>query len=621
MCGITGIVDITGGNTVDVETLRSMCRAIRHRGPDDQGEWCNGKAGIGMRRLSIIDLATGHQPISNEDNKCWIVFNGEIYNFLELRKELESRGHIFKTNSDTETIIHLYEEHRESCVNHLRGMFSFAIWDEKEQKLFLARDRLGIKPMHYFFDGQYFVFGSEIKSILKSGLVKAEVYPQALVNYFFCGYIPDPDTMFMGIKKLPPGHLLTLQGDKLTIRQYWNIRFRPDDSQPEEYFIERIIELMREAVRIRLVSEVPLGAFLSGGTDSSLVVALMAQEMSEPVKTFSIGFEHQKFNELPYARMVAERYGTDHHEEVVRADAEAVIFDLIKQFDEPFADSSAIPTYYVSKMTKQWVTVSLSGDGGDEFFGGYDHYRESLISKLGNTLPSAIKKGILRNLVRILPEEAWGINTMRYLSCSREEQIFWKYTKKLSLLHNEVFHEELAERVKTTNPSGMFLPYLKKTRDMDRFTRLQYLDTKMYLPGDILTKVDRTSMLVSLEARVPLLDHKLVEFAATIPTRYKISNGVTKYLLKKIGERFLPREVIYRPKQGFAVPIQLWINNEWAEMSHELVLGERALARKNFNPKFLHRIMSEHHRGRRDHSHIIWALMVLELWFREFVDK
>lgn len=621
MCGITGIIHCDPTAVVGTEVIEKMCRVIHHRGPDDMGVWCNGGVGIGMTRLSIIDRAGGRQPIHNEDKSCWIVFNGEIYNFLELRRKLVDRGHTFVTNSDTETILHLYEDYQEDCVSHLRGMFAFAIWDEKEQKLFLARDRLGIKPMHYFFDGRYFVFGSEIKSILKSGFVGAEVYPQALVNYFFCGYIPDPDTMFKGIKKLPPGHLLTLQGGKLTIRQYWDVRFRPDDSQPEEYFIERVIELIREAVRIRLVSEVPLGAFLSGGIDSSLVVAFMAQEMSQPVKTFSIGFEHQKFNELPYARMVAERYGTDHHEEVVRADAEAVIFDLIKQFDEPFADSSAIPTYYVSRMTKQCVTVSLSGDGGDEFFGGYDHYRESWISKLSNSLPSAMKKRILRNLARILPEGVWGVNTMRYLSCSSEEQIFWKYTRKLSLIHDEVFHEEFAERVKTTDPSGMFLPYLRKTRDMDRFTRLQYLDTKMYLPGDILTKVDRTSMLVSLEARVPLLDHKLVEFAATIPTKYKISNSVTKYLLKRIAERFLPREVIYRPKRGFAVPIQSWINNEWAEMSQELVLGERALARKNFNPKFLHRIMSEHRRGRRDHSHIIWALMVLELWFREFVDK
>lgn len=619
MCGIVGICYSDLSRPVNPHILERMCQVIRHRGPDEWGIWHNGAVGIGMTRLSIIDRVGGHQPIPNEDKTCWIVFNGEIYNFRELRHNLEEHGHIFRTSSDTETILHLYEDYEEECVHHLRGMFAFAIWDEKEQKLFIARDRLGIKPLHYFFDGRNFVFGSEIKAILKSGLVRSEVYHQALVNYLFCGYVPDPDTMFKGIRKLPPGHYLTLKNGHLRVKQYWDVCFKPDYSHSEEYFIERTIEIMREAVKMRLISEVPLGAFLSGGVDSSLVVAFMAQEMSEPVRTFSIGFEEEPFNELPYARMVAERYGTDHHEEIVQPDAEAIILDLIRQFDEPFADSSAIPTYYVSKITKKLVTVSLSGDGGDEFFGGYDRYRLGWMTKFSSILPDLFKK-MLRKLTQVISEGTWGINTLRYLSCSEEEQLVWKYSKKLSPLHDEIFSPELREQVETTDPAPVFLQYLEKVKGKDRLTQLQYLDSKMYLPGDILTKVDITSMLVSLEARVPLLDHKLVEFATTIPPEYKLRNGETKYLLKRIAERFLPKEVIYRPKHGFAVPINSWINKDWADMSYELVLGERALSRNNFNSLFLHRIMNEHRRGRRDHNYIIWTLMVLEMWFREFID-
>jgi asparagine synthase (glutamine-hydrolysing) len=619
MCGIVGLIHNSHDAVLNERLVQKMCEVIQHRGPDHTGVWCEGRTGLGMTRLSIIDRAGGFQPIHNEDKSMWIVFNGEIYNFKDLRNDLQTRGHSFYTHSDTETILHLYEEYGDECVNHLRGMFAFAIWDKKAQKLFVARDRLGIKPLHYFFDDNCLLFGSEIKSLLHAEVIAPEVDYQSLVYYFFYGYTPDPGSMFRGVKKLPPGHTLVWRNGQIQVTQYWDVKYRVDTIESEEFYVERSLEIMREAVRIRLMSEVPLGAFLSGGVDSSLVVALMAQEMSEPVKTFSIGFEDQSYDELQYARMVAEKYGTDHHEEIVRPDAEEVILDLVRQFDEPFADSSAIPTYYVSKMTKKWVTVSLSGDGGDELFGGYTRYREGWMSRFSQYVPAALKKAFMKTVIQRLPVSCPGINTLRYLSLPSDEQIVWQYTKMLSPIHEYIFSREMQEKA-STDPAPPFAGYLAKMAEMDRVSRMQYLDTKTYLPGDILTKVDRMSMLVALEARVPLLDHHLVEFAATIPPQFKVRKGETKYLLKKIAARYLPHEVIYRPKQGFAVPVAQWINDEWREMVRELLTGNRAMGRHLFNPAFLQQMLQEHESGREDRSHIIWTLMVLELWFREYID-
>jgi len=620
MCGITGIVYKDKYDHVDAEVLKKMCVAIRHRGPDESGTWIDGHVGIGMTRLSIIDLAGGSQPIHNEDKTIWIVFNGEIYNYKDLRLDLEKRGHKFYTFSDTETIVHLYEEFGEDCVQHLSGMFAFAIWDQNNEKLFLARDRLGIKPLHYLYDGKRIIFGSEIKSILTCNEVPRKMHPPSMITYVAYGYVPDPDTMFAGIYKLPPAHVLSYRDGQTSVWKYWDVDFNVGEVQPEEFYIERLLEILDEAVRIRLMSEVPLGAFLSGGTDSSTVVALMARHMSEPVKTFSIGFNYQKYDELKYARMVADRYGTDHHEEIVNPDAESIILDLVHQFDEPFADSSAIPTYYVSKMAKKWVTVVLSGDGGDELFGGYDRYLDGSIARYASWIPRTFRQHIFMNLSEILPEWFPGVNTLRHISVDDDERYIRKLSKGISTIHEGVFSREIMEKVSTTDPSPVMLKYMNSLNGKDLLTKRQYLDTKTYLPGDILTKVDRTSMLVSLEARVPILDHKIVEFAATIAPNLKVRGMNTKYLFKKAAERLLPKELIYRQKMGFAVPINTWIKREWTEMSHELVLGERALARKNFNPKFLKRIMKEHRWGRRDHSYLIWTSMILELWFREMID-
>ncbi|MBT0662716.1 asparagine synthase (glutamine-hydrolyzing) [Geobacter pelophilus] len=620
MCGIAGLIYTDQARFVDPSVIEAMCTAIHHRGPDEWGMWLEGAVGIGMKRLQIIDLAGGHQPMANQDATIHIVFNGEIYNYRELRADLEKRGYRFATNSDTESILHLYEEYGQECVTHLRGMFAFAIWDSKKYRLFMARDRLGKKPLHYLYDREKIVFGSEIKSILRFPSLKPEVNSSSIANYIAYGYSPDPDTLFRGINKLPPGHRLTWESGRISIDSYWDIEYQPDYSLSQQQVFEETERLLEESIKIRLVSDVPLGAFLSGGIDSSLVVALMARNMGAPVKTFSIGFDEKKYNELPYARMVAEQYGTDHHEEIVRPDAEEVIPHLIKMFDEPFADSSAIPTYYVSRLARQHVTVALSGDGGDEMFGGYDRYLDSKLSVFADKMPLPIRKAIMGTSVRYLPESFPGINTLRYLAADLDERYIAKMTKGVSWIHGKLFSPELIAQVGTSDPSGPLRMLLPRVKMHDTVTRRQYLDCKTYLPGDIMTKVDRASMSVSLEARAPMLDHLFVEFAFRVPVQYKVSGRTTKYMLKQLAYKLLPHDIVDRPKMGFAMPVAQWINREWKEMSEDLVIGTRALQRGNFNPGYLKNMVEEHRRGRRDHSYIIWTLMVLEMWYRELID-
>jgi len=617
MCGITGILNYDDREPVSEAVLQNMCDVIYHRGPDEGGCWIHQNVGIGMRRLKIIDLVSGSQPMHNEDKSVWIVFNGEIYNFKDLRAELLAKGHCFATKSDTETILHIYEEYGEECVNYLRGMFAFAIYDLNREKLFLARDRLGIKPLFYMAASKFLIFGSEIKCLLEHPGMESTIYHPAMVTYFAYGYVPDPDTMYAGVKKLPPGHIMTYQRGKIDISQYWDINFRHDSVHDESHYIEKIHDHLDEAVRLRLVSEVPLGAFLSGGIDSSMVVALMAKNMGEPVKTFSIGFENQAYNELEYAREVAMRYGTDHHEEIVKPDAEAVIDELIHQFDEPFADSSAIPTYYVSRMTRKHVAVSLSGDGGDELFAGYDRYFPGFLFRKIKSIPEKLRKLVFLNTAHLMPEWFPGINTLRHLSSNENERYLRSISKGVSTIHDSIFSSKLKDLIASTDPAPLMTGYLQKYQHMDMLTKQQYLDLKTYLPGDILTKVDRMSMRVSLEARVPFLDHKFVEFAATIPPDRLIQNNDPKYLLKKAAERLLPEKVIYRPKMGFAVPIADWLRNEWEELSRDMVLSNQSFVRTYFNPDFIKRIFFEHKTKRRNHDYLLWTLMVLELWCRK----
>ncbi len=602
-----------------------MCDSMHHRGPDDSGVHVAGPAGIGMRRLSIIDVAGGHQPIFNEDRSCVIVQNGEIYNHLDVRRELERRGHKYVTRSDTETILHAYEEYGTRCVTHLRGMFAIAIWDERRRRLFLARDRMGKKPLYYSVlgtgTGTRLVFGSELKSILAHPDVPRRLDEQALVDYVAWGYVPDPRSIYAGICKLPPAHTLVFENGNVTVERYWDVSFAtPEPRANEGAYVDRALELLDEAVRIRLMSEVPLGAFLSGGTDSSIVVGLMARNSTSPVKTFSIGFEEKEYNELEYARAVAQHFKTEHHEEIIRPDAEHDVPALVRQFDEPFADSSMIPTYYVSRSARKHVTVALSGDGGDELFGGYMRYIDPANVRVVEKIPASIRNALLAPMAHMLPEGARGIDRLRDMLGTADEQYVRRMTRGFTNIHNLVFTDDVTKRV-NTNPSHVAAPFLAAPgAGADTLSRRQYLDIHTYLSGDILTKVDRASMMVSLECRAPLLDHVVAEFAATIPAEMRIHGMTTKYLLKKVAERLMPAEMIYRPKMGFSIPVTHWLRDAWMEKGHDLIVGARTRERGIFREAYLRRVIDEHQTGKRDNSSIMWSLMMLELWFRECFD-
>ena len=488
MCGIVGVLYNDPQRRVKESLLKCMCNVINHRGPDEMGMWHCGNVGIAMRRLSIIDIAGGSQPIANEDQNVRIVFNGEIYNHRDLRADLEKRGHCYSTNSDTESILHAYEEYGEDCVHRLRGMFAFALWDDRKGKLFLARDRLGIKPLHYYHDGNRFIFGSEIKSLLVCDIPRTMFKP-ALPAYLAYGYVPDPHTMFENIFKLPPGNSLTWEKGSVSVRRYWDVRFAVEKVYQEEYYIERIMEILNEAVKIRLMSEVPLGAFLSGGIDSSVVVALMARNMAEPVKTFSIGFDHQRFSELKYARLVARQYGTDHYEEIVTPDAEKIIPDLVREFDEPFADSSMIPTYYVSKIARQRVTVALSGDGGDELFGGYDRYLTAPLTRYAEWIPLKFRKLFLRSMGDLLPGWFPGARTLRFLSGDADERYLSAISKGISEIHRRIFSPEFVREVKATDPTPAMWNHLSVVNGRDPLTRRQYLRSQNVFAWRYLDKV------------------------------------------------------------------------------------------------------------------------------------
>lgn len=625
MCGITGFVN-QERRARDVETaavLEQMCRVITHRGPDDQGTMVEGGVALGMRRLSIIDLAGGHQPMSGCDKATAIVFNGEIYNYRELRRELEARGHTFKTNSDTEAIVHAYEEHGERCVEMLRGMFAFALWDGRKRKLFIARDRVGKKPLYYTLTPEgTLVFGSELKSLLAHPEVSREINLEAVDAYLSFGYVPDPLAIFRYTHKLPPGHHLTFENGQLSIRSYWDFNFEPDDNgRSEEDYLEELRELLDEAVRIRLVADVPLGAFLSGGIDSSTVVGLMARASERPVKTFSIGFHEDSYNELKYARLAAKQFGTEHHEFIVTPDICAVVDDLVWHFDEPFADSSAIPTYMVSKLARQHVKVVLSGDGGDELFAGYTRYVIDRKRNGFNRVPESIRRGVMQPLGRALPHGAWGRNLIHNVALEpldryiEEVSVFTRLNKRA--LYTEDFKRHL-------NGNGgavqLFHEHAARVTSSDELDRLLYLDSKTYLPGDILTKIDRMSMANSLEARVPLLDHKLIEFVTRIPASLKMKGFETKHIFKHAIADLVPAEIFQRPKQGFGVPIERWINQQLRERVQGTLLESRT-QRGYTELRYVERLLHEHERGRRDHSMELWALFMLELWHRKFVDS
>ena len=628
MCGIVGFVNANGSHA-DRSVLVRMNAAIRHRGPDEDGYLCEAGVALAMQRLAIIDLAGGQQPIHNADKTKWIVFNGEIYNYRDLRKELESRGHQLLTNSDTEAILRLYEDFGADCVQHLRGMFAFAIWDSVDESLFIARDRVGKKPLLYSHrpNGDL-VFGSEFTALLEHPSISREIDHQAIDAYLSFSCVPAPMTAYKEIRKLEPAHWLRWKNGEIETRRYWRPDFSKKINLTEEEAIEETTRLLRESTSLRMISEVPLGAFLSGGVDSSTVVALMAQESSTPVKTFSIGFEEQDYSELKYARIVADHIGAEHHEFVVKPDALEILPTLVEHYGEPYADSSAVPTYYVSRETRKHVTVALNGDGGDESFAGYERYTAMRIAETYHKIPWFLRKPFVEFPMSLIPTSELKRSRvrdakrfLRAASMPRVERYFQWNSAFDRTAKSELYTREFAAELNGHDAADVLGKWFKTANGSGIIDATMMVDQMTYLPNDLLVKVDIASMANSLEARSPFLDHKVIEFAATLPEKLKVSGTAdTKSFLKKVAARLVPREVIYRRKMGFGVPVGTWFRTEMKDFVREALLSEKALNRGVVRPEAIRRYVDEHTESRQDHSFRLWTLLMLELWFQRFID-
>src|SRR2546428_1478301 len=618
MCGIAGIMSFNG-RPVSCEEMGAMGTAMVHRGPDNEGFYIGPGVGLGMRRLSIIDLQTGHQPVHNEDGTVWVVFNGEIYNFRDLRRKLEQRGHVFSTATDTEVIVHLYEDFGPHCVEHLRGMFAFALWDGRRRQLLLARDRLGIKPLYYAEIAGRLLFASELKAILQLPEVERSLNWRAVGHLFTGLTTPPAESIIEGVRKLEPGHLLIASPGKAPqTERYWEVRFEPDYSRSEEDYAEELRERLEESVALHLVSDVPLGAFLSGGIDSSSVVATMARLTSSPVKTFSIGFTDEDYNELHYARLVAQRFGTDHHELILEPNVVDILEDLAWYLDEPFGDPSAIPTFMVSKLAADHVTVVLSGDGGDELFAGYDKYLVEQKERRYRFVPRPFRR-MLGAIGELMHDGMHGRNFLRHIALDGAARYLDASTLFKLDQKKRLFQADASEMLMKSDPWSEAAKYLAGV-NKHWLSALQYLDLKCYLPLDILTKVDRMSMAHSIEARVPLLDHKLVEFAATIPPELRLRNGTTKYIFKRALRGLLPDEIIDRPKRGFGIPLGRWFRGHLGDFVRELLLSETSRRRGIFNTAYIEQLVQRHAKG-RDRDLQLWTLISFELWCRTFLDR
>lgn len=626
MCGITGFVDTRGRRELDRHLLRRMNDLQRHRGPDGAGEHHAPGVALGHRRLSIIDVATGQQPLYNEDGSIVVIFNGEIYNYQELIPELQSLGHTFRTRSDTEVIVHGWEAWGQRCVERFRGMFAFALWDSNTETLFLARDRLGVKPLHYSLlpDGML-VFSSELKSLLLHPAIDRSIDPCAVEEYITLGYIADPRTIFRGVRKLPGGHTLCLQRGAAVAgpRQYWDVRFTNDRCIDMPAAVEELKRRLGESVRLRMISEVPLGAFLSGGVDSSAVVATMAGISDSPVNTCSIAFDQPEFDESKYAQMVAERYRTRHFVEQVTSDDYDLIDELAQLYDEPYADSSAIPTYRVCQLARKRVTVALSGDGGDESFGGYRRYRQHLMEeRLRSKLPLSFRRSAFGFLGRWYPKADWaprmfrGKTTFEALARDAVEAYLHSVALTRGALREQLFSASMRSQLGGYRTEDLFRHHAGRAGTDDPLALIQYLDTKIYLVGDINTKVDRASMAHSLEVREPLMDHPLVEWLASLPSDLKVRGGEGKALLKEAMESSLPHEVLYRPKMGFAVPLGRWFRGPLRERVRQAVLGSTLADTGFFDRRALSHMVEAHESGRRDYSSSMWILLMFEAFLR-----
>src|SRR3954452_17812620 len=627
MCGIAGFADRDRGDgfaparsEADFGLVHRMCEVIRHRGPDDEGIHVEPGVGLGMRRLSIIDLSTGQQPIHNEDRSIWLVFNGEIYNYRELRTELEAAGHAFYTSSDTEVIVHAYEQWGEGAFARLRGMFGIGLWDRPRRTLLLVRDRSGIKPLHYTERNGRLYFGSEIKSLLAAGAVDREIDLEALDHYLSFLYVPRDGSIFRNVRKLPPGHLLRWRDGRAQLSKYWEVDAREPFNGSDGEAAAALRGILADTVRSHMISDVPLGAFLSGGVDSSVVVGLMAEASAKPVQTFSIGFDEPQFDELEHARTVARHFGTEHHEFVVRPDGLSILDRLIEHFDEPFADSSAIPTWYVSEIARRHVTVVLSGDGGDELFGGYDRYlphpRVTQFDRM--SVPGA--RRLAGAAWPVLPHGFRGKNFLRHVA--RDDN--GRYLDSIAFFQEDekaaLYSPEVRRSLGSWSAERSIASRFERFAGLSHHSRMMRFDFETYLPDDVLTKVDRMSMAHSIESRVPLLDNRVIEFAATLPAHFKIANGRRKHILKESVRSLLPPGIADRRKQGFGVPLGVWFRGGLTDVFSDVLKSSRTRQRGYFEPAFVDRLVDEHLGGRRGRPLRLWQLLVFELWQRQYMD-
>lgn len=626
MCGICGFVTLHPRPTPDESLLRHMCGTLIHRGPDDEGIYIDAHAALGVRRLSIIDLVTGHQPIGNEDASVWVALNGEIYNYQEVRRTLEQQGHVFQTRTDTEVIVHAYEEYGDQCVTHFNGMFAFALWDKPKRRLLLARDHLGIKPLYYWANGEHIVFGSELKALLAHPDLPTDIHPLALEQFLVLEYIPTPHSIFQAVQKLPPGHVLIFEQGKVALRRYWNIPTL-DIAADEQACIEQVRTLIEDAIRMQLVGDVPVGALLSGGIDSSTVVACMSRQAAAPISTFSIGFDDRSYNELPYARQVAAHFGCNHHEEVLQPDISVLAERLVPQFDEPFGDFSIFPTYLVSQLAGRHVKVVLSGDGGDEVFGGYDTYVAQRMDSLYGRLPAIVRSRILPQFmdrVAPRPQKKGIVNKVKRFVEGGALPDAYQHTRWMMFMSEEqraeLYRTSMPANGHAANATGFLLDHFHDAAQRDSLAQQQYVDLKTYLVDDILVKVDRMSMAASLEARVPLLDYRLVEFALNLPAAMKINGGQTKRVLRSAMREHLPQAVITRPKEGFSIPIRHWLRHEVKPMMTDLLAPTLVNRRGYFDATTVSHWINEHLAARADHSHRLWGLIVFELWHQHIFD-
>jgi asparagine synthase (glutamine-hydrolysing) len=617
MCGICGYFEPPSTVGADLSVVKAMADTLTHRGPDDGGYYCGPGVALGHRRLSIIDVSGGHQPLSNEDESVWIAFNGEIYNFQDLNDQYLRTGHEFRTRSDTETIVHLYEELGEKCFAQMRGMFAIALWDNKRRRLLLARDRVGKKPLYYYWDGRRIVFGSEIKALWPAGGCRREMDLEALSDYISYLYVPAPKTIYRHVRKLRPGHYLVVDSNGLREVPYWDLSFGETDNLSEAEWCERLMAEYRNSVQMRLVSDVPLGAFLSGGVDSSSVVALM-NGLQPPVTTCSIGFTEQSYNEADDARTFAQSIDADHHEEIVAPEAVSIVGKLAWHYDEPFADSSAVPTYYVSRLARKHVTVALSGDGGDENFAGYRRYKFDVReNRVRSLLPQGMRRSVFGPLSEWYPKADWAPRVFRAKSTlqSLARSPLEGYFNTMSCCPPEmkacVLGPEVLRQLNGYDSSEVLRYHFDRAGTDDPLSRVLYTDIKTYLVDDILTKVDRASMANSLEVRCPLLDHSLMEMVARIPPGLKLNGTTGKYILKKALEPVLPNEILHRRKWGFGVPLATWFRNDLKEFAQEKIFSRPD---EYLNYRFLGNCWSEHQRGLRDWSALMWTVLMFKTW-------